>query len=195
MFCWETLGSAIHVDITLTCATYLNIEADQVHPFVEMVFLDVSGPFQQNNAPCKNGSRMVWGTQWLFTWPPHSTDPKPIKHLWDALEKQVWSMEAPPHNLHNLKRSATDSLEPDTTTYLQRSSGIHASNGTKLFWKQKGDLFIIRWVVKVMADQCIGAHMKSVPTFLDCLKQIYCLQLPYTVQIFLNPDEIDRIHC
>lgn len=59
MFCWETLGSAIHVDITLTCATYLNIEADQVHPFVEMVFLDVSGPFQQNNAPCKNGSRMV----------------------------------------------------------------------------------------------------------------------------------------
>ncbi|CAM4666349.1 unnamed protein product [Leuciscus chuanchicus] len=29
MFCWETLGPAIHMDVNLTCATYLNIVADQ----------------------------------------------------------------------------------------------------------------------------------------------------------------------
>ena len=37
-FCWETLGSAIHVDVNLTRVTYLNIVADQVHPFMAMVF-------------------------------------------------------------------------------------------------------------------------------------------------------------
>ena len=30
MFCWETLGLTIHVDINLTCVAYLNINADQV---------------------------------------------------------------------------------------------------------------------------------------------------------------------
>jgi len=38
MFFWETLGQAIHVDIHFTCATYLNTVADQVHPFMPMVF-------------------------------------------------------------------------------------------------------------------------------------------------------------
>ena len=37
MFCWETLGPAIHVDVNLTRVTYLNIVADQVHPFMAMV--------------------------------------------------------------------------------------------------------------------------------------------------------------
>ena len=30
MFCWETLGPAIHVDVTLTCTIYLSIVADHV---------------------------------------------------------------------------------------------------------------------------------------------------------------------
>ncbi|KAF7668605.1 hypothetical protein LDENG_00001170 [Lucifuga dentata] len=32
MFCWETLGPAVDVDVPLTCTTYLNIAADQVQP-------------------------------------------------------------------------------------------------------------------------------------------------------------------
>ena len=52
MFCWETLGPAIHVDVNLTCVTYLNIIAEQVHPFRAMVFPDASGLFQEDNAPC-----------------------------------------------------------------------------------------------------------------------------------------------
>lgn len=50
--CWETLGPAIYVDVTLTHTTYLNIAADQVHHLMEMVFHDGSGLFQQNNRAC-----------------------------------------------------------------------------------------------------------------------------------------------
>ncbi|KAK3564655.1 hypothetical protein QTP86_024529, partial [Hemibagrus guttatus] len=50
MFCWEILGPAIHVDVTLTRTTYLSIVADHVHTFMETVFPD--GLFQQDNAPC-----------------------------------------------------------------------------------------------------------------------------------------------
>ena len=35
MICWETLGPAIHVDVTLTNTTYLSIGADHVHLFME----------------------------------------------------------------------------------------------------------------------------------------------------------------
>ena len=52
MFCSETLGPAIHVNVNLIRVTYLNIVADQVHPFMARVFPDGSGLFQQDNAPC-----------------------------------------------------------------------------------------------------------------------------------------------
>ena len=68
MIIWEMfcLGSAIHVDVTLTCTTYLSIAADHVHSFMETVFPDGCGLFQQDNAPCKkskNVSGMVCGAQ------------------------------------------------------------------------------------------------------------------------------------
>ena len=40
VFCWETLGPAIHVDITLKCTTFLGIVVDHVHPFMETVLPD-----------------------------------------------------------------------------------------------------------------------------------------------------------
>ncbi|XP_066556920.1 uncharacterized protein sergef isoform X2 [Amia ocellicauda] len=39
----------------------------------------------------------------VLTWPPNSPDLNPIEHLWDVLDKQVRSMEAPPRNLQDLK--------------------------------------------------------------------------------------------
>ena len=36
MFCWETLGPGIHVDVTLKRTPYLEIVADPVHSFVAM---------------------------------------------------------------------------------------------------------------------------------------------------------------
>ena len=94
MFRWETLGPAIHVDVALTRATYLSIDADRVHAFVEMVFLDGCGLFQQDNMP-RHKAKMV--QEWfekhnkefkVLTWP----DLNPMEHLWDVLNKQVWSI-------------------------------------------------------------------------------------------------------
>ena len=52
MFCWETLSPAINVNVTMTHTTYLSIVADHVHPFMETVFPDGCGLFQQDNKPC-----------------------------------------------------------------------------------------------------------------------------------------------
>ena len=59
MFCWETLGPNIHVDVNLTRGTSLNIVADQVHPFMATVVPDGSGLFQEDNVPCHT-VHIVW---------------------------------------------------------------------------------------------------------------------------------------
>ena len=109
MLWWEILGPTIHVDVTLTHITYLSIIADHVHPFMEMVFPDGCGLFQEDNTLC-NKAKMV--QEWfeehtnefeMLTWPPNSPDLNPIKHLWDVLDKKVRSTEAPPCNLQDLK--------------------------------------------------------------------------------------------
>jgi len=103
------LGPAIYVDVTLTRTTYLSIAADHVHPFMETAFPGGCGLFQQENAPCHK-AKMV--QEWfeehnnefeVLTWPPNSPDLNQIEHLWDVLNKQVQSMEAPPRNLQDLK--------------------------------------------------------------------------------------------
>lgn len=53
MFCWETLSIGIHMDITLTHTTYLNVDADYVHPFMAMISPNSIGLFQQDNALCQ----------------------------------------------------------------------------------------------------------------------------------------------
>lgn len=51
MFYWETSSSANLVDVTLTRTTYQSIVADHVRAFMEAVFPDVCGLFQQDNVP------------------------------------------------------------------------------------------------------------------------------------------------
>ena len=72
MFCWETLGPAIHADVILTRTTYLSIVADHVHPFMEKVFPDGCGLFQQDNAPyhkAKMIQERVWGVDLASKFP------------------------------------------------------------------------------------------------------------------------------
>lgn len=46
----------------------------------------------------------------------------PTEHLWDVLDKQVWSVEEPPHNMQDLKDLLLTSAVPDTAEHLQESS-------------------------------------------------------------------------
>lgn len=45
MFCWEILGTGIHVDVTVTPTTYESIAADKVHPFLASASTDDNGFF------------------------------------------------------------------------------------------------------------------------------------------------------
>ncbi|KAK3533885.1 hypothetical protein QTP70_033007 [Hemibagrus guttatus] len=139
MFCWETLGPAIHGDVTLTRSTYLSIVTDHVHPFMETVFPDGCGLFQQDNAPCHKAEMVQeWfdehTNQFELTWPPNSPDLNPAQHLWDVLDKQVRSMEAPPCNLEDLK----DLLLTSWCQIPQHTFRGPCLDGSGLFWHQKG---------------------------------------------------------
>ncbi|KAK3568332.1 hypothetical protein QTP86_004231 [Hemibagrus guttatus] len=147
MFCWETLGPAVHVAVTVTRSTYLSIVADHVHPFMETLFPDGCVLFQQDNAPCHKAEMVQeWFDEHnnqfeVLTLPPNSPDLNPIQHLWDVLDKQVRSMEASPHNLQDLKDLQLTSWcqIPQHTFRDLVESG--------LFWQQKGDRHNIRQVV------------------------------------------------
>ncbi len=75
LFCWETLGPGIHVDVTLTHTTYhLKIVADHIHPFMAIVFPDGSGLFQTDNVP-RHTAKIVQEQEFkALLWPPNSPD-------------------------------------------------------------------------------------------------------------------------
>ena len=80
MCCWETLGPAIYNDVNLTCTTYQSIAADHVHTFMEMVFPDGCGLFQQDNAPCLK-AKMAQEWFEVLIWPPNFQVLSPIRYF------------------------------------------------------------------------------------------------------------------
>ncbi|GBO39372.1 hypothetical protein AVEN_83601-1 [Araneus ventricosus] len=51
-FSWVALGPVVVVEQTMKAANYLNIIADQLHPYMAFVFPTRNGISQQGNAPC-----------------------------------------------------------------------------------------------------------------------------------------------
>ncbi|GBM37102.1 hypothetical protein AVEN_68710-1 [Araneus ventricosus] len=51
-FSWAALGPILVVEQTMEAANYLNIIADQLHPYMASVFPTGNEIFQQDNAPC-----------------------------------------------------------------------------------------------------------------------------------------------
>ncbi|KAK3515693.1 hypothetical protein QTP70_028532 [Hemibagrus guttatus] len=144
MFCWETFSSAIHVDVTLTCTTYLSTAADHVHPFMETVFPDGCGLFQQDNAPCHK-AKMV--QEWfdehnnefeVLTWPPNFPRSQSNRASVGCAGQTRPIHGGPTSQLRELKGSAANILVPDTTAHLQGSSGVHASTGQGCFGSKRG---------------------------------------------------------
>ncbi|GBO35894.1 hypothetical protein AVEN_244096-1 [Araneus ventricosus] len=50
-FSWDVLGPVVVVEQTMKAANYLNIIADQLHPYMAFVFSTGNGIFHQGNAP------------------------------------------------------------------------------------------------------------------------------------------------
>lgn len=131
MFCWETLGPVVHVDDTLTQNSYINVLADHVHPFMNSVFPDGSGYFQQDSTTCCTSDSVQ---EWFeehddefkeLTWPPDSPDLNPMEQLWDVLDKQIRSMNASPltslEELKNLLQASWSQIPQDTFRGLVES--------------------------------------------------------------------------
>ena len=76
MFYWETLGPAVHLDVTYTPTTYLSIVTDHVHLLMEMVFPVGRGSFKQDNAMCHKAKMAQERFEErnnefeVLTWPP-----------------------------------------------------------------------------------------------------------------------------
>ncbi len=126
MFCKETLGPAIHVNVTLTRTTYLSIIADHGHPFMETVFSGGCGLFQQDNVPC-NKAKMV--QEWFQEHNNEFSKFPRTQSNWASVgcaEQTSPIHGGPTSQFTGPKGSAAKILEPDTTAHLQGSSGVHA---------------------------------------------------------------------
>ncbi len=101
----------------------------------------------------KNGLRNTMSS-------PYSPDLNPIKHLWDVLNKQVQSMEAPLHNLQDLK----DMLLKSWSQILQYTSmGLVES--------------MLRWVRAVLAAKEGQHNIRKVVIMLCPIRNVVIYML------------------
>jgi len=91
-FSWASLGPMVVVEQTMNATEYLNIIADQLHPYMDSVFPAGNGMFQQDNAPCHKpkivlGSFLEHVAEFqLMSCPPNPPDLNPIEHIWDVMD-------------------------------------------------------------------------------------------------------------
>ena len=102
MFCLETLGPAIHVDVTWHLPH--SIVADHIYPLMETVFPDGCGLFHQDNAPYHKEKLFRSTTTSLRCWlriqiPQISIQSSICGMCWT---NKFRSMEAPPRNSQDL---------------------------------------------------------------------------------------------
>ncbi|GBM34427.1 Transposable element Tcb2 transposase [Araneus ventricosus] len=97
---WGTFSSAFLVPLVVVerimkAAYYLNIIADQLHPYLAFVFPTGNGIFQQDNAPCHKARIVLECFEehtdefHLMSWPPISPDLNLMEHIWVVMERQL----------------------------------------------------------------------------------------------------------
>ncbi|GBO12048.1 hypothetical protein AVEN_3544-1 [Araneus ventricosus] len=78
----------------MKAANYLNITADQLHPYMAFFFPTGNEIFQQDKAPCHKARIVLeWFEEhtdefYLMSWPPNSPDLNPMEHIFDIMERQ-----------------------------------------------------------------------------------------------------------
>ncbi|GBM84291.1 hypothetical protein AVEN_59607-1 [Araneus ventricosus] len=113
-FSWAALGPLIVVEQTMKAANYLNIIADQLHPYMVFVFSTGNGIFQQDNAPCHKAQIVLeWFEEQtdefhLMSWSPNSRDLNPMEHIWDVMERQLRAQTPPCPNISTLSDRCLD---------------------------------------------------------------------------------------
>ncbi|GBN19498.1 hypothetical protein AVEN_236000-1 [Araneus ventricosus] len=95
-------------------ANYLNIIADQLHPYMAFAFPTGNGIFQQDNAPChKVRIVLEWFEEHtdefhLMSWPPNSPGLNPMEHILDVTELQLRAQTPPCPNISTLRDRCLD---------------------------------------------------------------------------------------
>ncbi|GFU85300.1 transposase domain containing protein [Trichonephila clavipes] len=93
------------VENTMNATGYLNIIADQLHPYMASVFPARYGKFQQDNNPCHKAKIVLeWFQEQnaefqLTSWPPNSPDLYEIEHIWYVMGRQFRVQRPPIHNI------------------------------------------------------------------------------------------------
>ncbi|GFX09605.1 transposable element Tcb1 transposase [Trichonephila clavipes] len=107
-FSWASLGPMVVVEQTMNATGYLNIIADQLHPYMACVFPAGNGMFQQDNAPCQKAIIVL---EWfhdhdaefqLMSWPHNSPDLNPKEHIRDVMGRQLRVQRPPIRNISYL---------------------------------------------------------------------------------------------
>ncbi|GBN44516.1 hypothetical protein AVEN_238581-1 [Araneus ventricosus] len=113
-FSWADLGSVVVVEETMKAASYLNIIADQLHPYMAFVFPTGNGFFQQDNVPCHKARIVLELFEdhtdefHLMTWSPNSPDFNPMEHILDAIERHLRAQTSPFQNISTLRDHCLD---------------------------------------------------------------------------------------
>ncbi|GBN98080.1 hypothetical protein AVEN_52890-1 [Araneus ventricosus] len=98
----------------MKAANYLNIIADQLHPYMVFLLPTGNGILQRDNTPCYK-ARIV--LEWfkgntdefhLMSWPPNLPDLIPIEHIWDVMEWQLRAQTPLCPNISTLRDRCLD---------------------------------------------------------------------------------------
>ncbi len=98
IFYWHTLGPLVPIEHRLNITVYLSIVADHVHHFMTTVYSSSDEYFQQDNAPCHKAQIISdWFLEHdneftLLKWTPQSPDLNPTEHLWDVVERSIYTV-------------------------------------------------------------------------------------------------------
>ncbi|GBO00817.1 Transposable element Tc1 transposase [Araneus ventricosus] len=135
-FLWAVLGPVVVAEQTMKAANYLNIIADQLHPYMVFVFPTGNGIFQQDNAPChKDRIVLEWFEEhtyefYLMSWPPNSPDLNPMEHIWDVTERQLRDQTPPCPNISTLRDRCLDiSYNMSPVMYQKLVAAVLKANG------------------------------------------------------------------
>ncbi|GFW00868.1 transposase domain containing protein [Trichonephila clavipes] len=93
----------------MNATEYLNILADQLHPYMASVSPAGNGMFQQDNASCHKAIIVLeWFQEHdaefqLMSWSLNSPDLNQIKHIWDVMGQHFRVQRPPIHNISDLR--------------------------------------------------------------------------------------------